>query len=102
MAGMLTILSTPGTHIPMRYSLLLNPYPLDAKAVKKRMIDLGLSLNRLVEVIDGVSRQTVSRYVNGRGRNPLIQQAIADAIGLPLDDILDKPKDKPKKPREAA
>lgn len=69
---------------------LMSPYPLNRKAVKKRMIDIDMSVNRLIELTE-LGQATASRYINGDGFNPKIQQAIADALGLPLDAILLKP-----------
>lgn len=51
------------------------------------MIDRDLTVNHLVTRIPGISQATVSRYTNGVGRNPLIQQAIADALGVPLEAL---------------
>lgn len=69
----------------------MNPYPLDRKIVKKRMIDLDLTIGLLKKRIPSMSQATISRYTNGVGRNPLIQRAIADALGVPLDSLLAKP-----------
>jgi len=50
-----------------------------------------MRVNDLVEILSDVAQQTVSRYVNGEGRNPKIQAAIAAALGVELDEILLKP-----------
>lgn len=70
---------------------LLNPYPLDRKVVKKLMIDLDFKVGDLVNRLPAISQATISRYIGGVGRNPKIQQAIADVLGVPLDSLLAKP-----------
>lgn len=55
------------------------------------MIDRDLTVRDLVKQIPGMSQPTISRYTNGVGRNPLIQQAIAEALCVPLDALLAKP-----------
>ena len=70
---------------------LLSTYAFDSKVVKKLLIDLEMRPIDLVRKLRGISQQTVSRYLNGDGRNPKIQQAIADALGVPLDSLLAKP-----------
>jgi transcriptional regulator with XRE-family HTH domain len=72
---------------------ILSTYALDAKTVKKRLIDLDMRPIDLVRKLRGISQQTVSRYINGEGRNPKIQQAIADALGIPLKKLFAKPQE---------
>ena len=72
-----------------KYSLL-NPYPFDSKTVKKRMIDLDVTVNSIAQRT-GIPQPTVSRYVNGSGRNPKIQDAIAKVLKMPLSAILRQP-----------
>jgi transcriptional regulator with XRE-family HTH domain len=72
-----------------KYSLS-SEYPLNPKTVKKLLIDLEMTQLELIDKIDGLAASTILRYINGQGRNPKIQQAIADALGVELDEILDK------------
>lgn len=73
-----------------KYSLV-NPYPLNPKAVKKRLIDLGMTQIALIARFDDLAASTILRYINGQGRNPKIQQAIAEHLGLNVNEILLKP-----------
>jgi hypothetical protein len=38
----------------------------------------------------GIIPSYVSKHIHGRARNPVVQQAIADFLNVPLDSILDK------------
>lgn len=59
------------------------------------MIDLDLTVMDVVKRIPGLSQATISRYTNGVGRNPLIQQAIADALGVTLEMLYAQPAPSP-------
>lgn len=68
---------------------LLNTFALDPKKVKVQLIQRDKLVSRMALDL-GLGQPTVSKYINGQGRNPKIQQAIADYLGVPLDDLLDK------------
>jgi len=68
---------------------LTNLYPLDYRKVKVLLAQQGKKVSGLVA---GLTQPTISNHIAGRYRNRLIQQAIADALGVPLSKILLKPK----------
>ena len=69
---------------------LLNNFPLNPQKVKIRLIEKGLRVSDLANKLE-LKQPLISRYVNGKGRNPKIQEAIAAILGLSLERILQKP-----------
>lgn len=75
----------------MNYKLLSN-YLLDPLKVKVLQIQKGVSGADLARKL-GVHPVVISSHINGKSRNPKIQEAIAKALGVPLVDIaIESPK----------
>lgn len=68
---------------------LSNPFPLCARKVKILFAKRGKRSADLVAQT-GISPSYVSKHVNGKARNPIVQRAIADFLQVPLEAILDK------------
>lgn len=68
---------------------LLNTFHLSLKKVKILLIQQDKQVTQVAEDLK-LPQPLISKYIHGRGRNPKIQQAIADYLGVPLDDIIDK------------
>ena len=66
---------------------LLNDFPLNSQKVKIRLIEKELRAVDLARTLE-LKQTLISRYLNGQGRNPKIQTAIATVLDLPLDDLL--------------
>lgn len=74
----------------MNYKLL-SPYRLDRSKVKRLLFDLD---KRNIDIAQekGIPPAIISQHIQGKSRNPKVQQAIADFLGVPLDRIVLKPK----------
>lgn len=70
----------------------INCYRLDTKKVKVLQIHKEVQ-NLAIAERSGFSKAEISRHIQGDGRRFAVQQAIASALGVPLDDILLKPPD---------
>lgn len=71
----------------------LNSYTLDKKRVKRLMLDRDVRNADILKAHPQMNPVALSRHINGKGRNLLIQQAIADFLKVPLEEILQKPED---------
>ncbi len=67
-----------------------NCYRLDTKKVKVLQIQKEVS-GLAIAAQSGFSRAEISRHIQGDGRRFVVQQAIARALGVALDDIVLKP-----------
>ena len=57
--------------------------------IKQAIKESGSSVGELAQKI-GVSRQTISRQINGANITVETVQKIADALGLPVGELFDK------------
>ena len=64
-----------------------NPYHLDERKVKHRMIDLGITGAEMARRL-GTTEATITRHIKGQRRNPAVQKAIARALKVRLEEIL--------------
>lgn len=68
---------------------LSSPYPLSSRKVKTLFAKQGKPIKQLVAE-SGITFSYISKHIHGRVRNPVVQQAIADFLGVSLEAILDK------------
>jgi len=66
---------------------LLSPYRLDRRKVKMLLFQQDLR-NIDIAKAKGINPVDVSRHIQGHGRNPKVQQAIAEALGVSLEKII--------------
>lgn len=84
----------------MDYKLLSN-YLLDPMKVKVLQIQKGVSGVALAKKL-GVHPVVISLHINGKSRNPKIQEAIAKALGARLTDIAVESPKRPMSGRQQA
>lgn len=72
---------------------LLDPVKVKILQLQKKIQNLDIARDK------GIHPAHISRHINGKGRNPKIQQAIADYLGVDLMDIVQEPEtDQPEQP----
>lgn len=60
--------------------------------IKKTLKDRGIGIKEIADKL-GVNRQTVYYYIEQGDKNPLAQlERIADAIGIPVTELIEQPK----------
>lgn len=62
--------------------------PLTPQDRKAELLRKGLSMSDVAREL-GISAHHISRVVAGERRSPRVEQAIADAIGLPVADVFE-------------
>jgi transcriptional regulator with XRE-family HTH domain len=60
--------------------------PIDRKVA---LIRKGIAMTEIARALE-VSHTQVSRVVAGERRSPRVEQAIADALGLPVREVFDE------------
>lgn len=56
------------------------------KRIRKRLIDLDLSVTKLAEMI-GLTREHVSNVISGHIKSKRCRKLIADALGKTVDEL---------------
>jgi|GEM_PF-2769920 len=64
----------------------MEAFLLTGRQIKSELVARGISMASIARAL-GVSRVTVSIVVSQRGKSLRIQQAVARAVGRPLEDV---------------